>query len=259
MVSNPSSLPDMPYSYVLFQYVNYLAVLCIAECFPHSEHTAQRAVEKRWGKRAEAMPLESSWGIEDHLVALQARVKPMKVIGVDVFEAAVEMVKALWPEEQLPLSPSEIAQRLQDGPERLDEWRASAGRIGSDEALSYVLSWFETIPLARLQHMRDGSIYEKDPEHKRRRQELAYSYIDYADIHTFREDIRAPEAEGQVEDEGESSGDSGIQEIDMQDAGMPDARATTDTPKDKMPAETPSADIPSSSSTPVAGPLSSDA
>ena len=249
----------MLYSCTLFRHVTRLAVFCITESFPESEHAAKRAVEKRWGKRAEAMPLESSWGIEDHLAALQARVQPMKVVGVDVFEAAIEMVKALWPEEQLPSSSSEIAERLQAGPERLDEWRASAGRIGSDEALSYVLSWFETIPLARLQHMRDGSIYEKDPEQKRRRQELAYSYIDYADIHTFREDIRAPEAEGEVEDEGESSGDSGIPETDIQDAGNPDARATADTPKDKMAAETPSADIPSSSSTPAAGPLSSDA
>ena len=136
----------------------------------------------------------------------------MKVIGVDLFEAAIEMMKALWPEEAVPLSPSRIAERLQDGPERLDEWRASAGRVGADEALSYVLSWFEAIPLARLKHMRDGSIYEKDPEHKRRRHELAYSYIDFADIHTFCKDIRAPEeeADGGAEDEEESSGESGL-------------------------------------------------
>ena len=206
------------------------------------------------------MPLESSWGIEDHLVALQARINPMKVIGVDVFQAAIEMVKALWPEDKLPLPPSEIAERLQDGPERLDEWRASAGRVGADEALSYVLSWFEGIPLARLKHMRDGSIYEKDPELKRHRQKLAYSYIEYADVHTFCEDIQAPEeeTEGRVEDEEEASGDSGIQEIDMQDAGQPDARAAADTEKNKMPAETPATDVASSSSTPAAGPFPSD-
>ena len=93
----------------------------MTESFPESEHAAKRAVEKRWAKRAEAMPLESSWGIEDHLAALQARINPMKVIRVDVFQAAIEMVKALWPEDKLPLSPSEIAERLQDGPERLDE------------------------------------------------------------------------------------------------------------------------------------------
>ena len=195
------------------------------------------------------MPLESSWGIEDHLVALQARINPMKVIGVDVFQAAIEMVKALWPEDKLPLSPSEIAERLQDGPERLDEWHVSAGRVGADEALSYVRSWFEGIPLARLKHMRDGSIYEKDPEYKLRRQKLAYSYIEYADVHTFCDDIRAPEEE--AEDEEESSGDSDIQQIDMQDAGTPDVGAAADTEKNKMPAETPATDIPSPSSTPA--------
>ena len=123
-----------------------------------------------------------------------------------------------------------------------------------------MLSWFEGIPLARLKHMRDGSKYEKDPELKRQRQKLAYSYIEYTDVHTFRDDIRAPEekADGEAEGEDESSGDSGIQDIDMQDAGTPDVGAAADTEKNKMPAETPATDIPSSSSTPATGPLPSD-
>ena len=79
--------------------------------------------------------------------------------------------------------------------------------------------------------MRDGNIYEKDPEHKRRRQELAYSYIDFVDVHTFCKDIRAPEeeADGGAEGKEESSGDSGIQEIIAQEAGTPDAGAAADT------------------------------
>ena len=200
------------------------------------------------------MHLESSWGIEDHLVALQARVDPMKVIGVDIFQAAIEMVKALWPEDKLPLPPSEIAERLRDGPERLDEWRASAGRVGADEALSYVLSWFEGIPLARLKHMRDGSKYEKDPELKRQRQKLAYSYIEYADVHSFCDDIEDSEDEA----EEERSGESDIPKIDPQETGTPDVGTAADTGKDKMPAEIPETDIPSSSSTSAPGPLPSD-
>src|SRR3954451_24800616 len=144
------------------------------------------------------MPLPADWSIEDHLAALQARVEPMKVIGVDMFQAALEMVQALWPDEPLPASPSELVAKLQDGPSRLDDWRASAAQIGSDEALSYVLSWFETIPLDRLRQMRTGGIYELEPEKTRQRQELAYSYVD---LHEFREDIRAPEPEADEESE----------------------------------------------------------
>ena len=244
----------MPYLSAICQHAYLLDFSCFTESFPETEHAAQKAVEKRWAKRAEGMPLESSWGIEDHLAALEARVKPMKVIGVDIFEAAIDMVKALWPEDKLPVPPSEIAERLQDGPERLDEWRESAGRVGADEALSYVLSWFETIPLARLKHMRDGSKYEKDPALKRLRQKLAYSYIEYADVHTFCDDIDDPkgEAEGRVEDEAESSDDSDIDKVSTQETGTGDGSAAADIEKNKMPAETPATDIPSSSSTPAA-------
>jgi hypothetical protein len=91
----------------------------------------------------------------------------------------------------------------------------SAGRVGVDEALSYVLSWYESIPLDRLKHARCNGKYEKDPELKRQRQELACYYIDYADVDVFREDIRPPPAEesgtevdgeeGEASEEGEDS------------------------------------------------------
>jgi hypothetical protein len=41
--------------------------------------------------------------------------------------------------------------------------------------------------------MREGSIWTTDPEHIRRRQELAHSYVDYADTDIFVRDIREPE------------------------------------------------------------------
>jgi hypothetical protein len=41
--------------------------------------------------------------------------------------------------------------------------------------------------------MREGSIWTSDPEHIRRRRELAHSYVDYADTDAFVRDIREPE------------------------------------------------------------------
>lgn len=104
------------------------------ERFPESEDTTRKVVESRWMKRAEEMHLESSWSIEDHLLALQATVEPMKIMGLDIFQASIEMVRALWPDDKLPLFLAELAARLVDGPERLDDWRASAGQVGADES-----------------------------------------------------------------------------------------------------------------------------
>jgi hypothetical protein len=89
--------------------------------FPESERIARKAVEARWTKRAESAPMPTEWSVQDHALAIQARVEPLKVIGVDVFEAAHEMVKALWPEDKLPLAPAELAKRLAVGPERLND------------------------------------------------------------------------------------------------------------------------------------------
>lgn len=199
---------------------------------------------------AEAFPLDTVWSIDDHLVALAARVKPMKVIGVDVFKAALEMVKALWPDEKPPSSAADLADRLTDGPARLDDWRASAARVGADESLSYVLSWYETIRLDLLKHMRIDGIYEKDPELKQKRQELAYSYVEYADIHTFREDPKASAAaadEGEGEEAGEEEASDDIEEIDTLDTDITSPAAGPDLEKAKTVVETPPADVPSSS------------
>jgi hypothetical protein len=44
--------------------------------------------------------------------------------------------------------------------------------------------------LEALRTVREGSIWTTDPEHIRRRRELAHSYVDYADTDAFVRDIR---------------------------------------------------------------------
>jgi hypothetical protein len=64
---------------------------------------------------------------------------------------------------------------------------------GSYEALTYFLSWYEKADLETLRIVCEGSIWTTDPEHIRRRRELAHSYVDYADTDAFVQDIREPE------------------------------------------------------------------
>jgi hypothetical protein len=77
--------------------------------------------------------------------------------------------------------------------------------VGADEALTYFLSWYEKADLVTLRTMHEGSIWTMDPDHIRRRQELAHSYVDYADTEAFVWDIREP---GKNEDDAKVAADA---------------------------------------------------
>jgi hypothetical protein len=72
--------------------------------------------------------------------------------------------------------------------------------VGADEALTYFLSWYEKADLETLRTVHKGSIWTTDPEHIRCRQELAHSYVDYANTEAFVRDIHEPEKEADAED-----------------------------------------------------------
>jgi hypothetical protein len=93
----------------------------------------------------------------------------------------------------MPTDPVDLGNDLQFSKVRLREWRDSGARVGADEALTYFLSWYKKADLETLRTMREGSIWTTDPEHIRRRRELAHSYVDYADTDAFIRDIREPE------------------------------------------------------------------
>ena len=143
-------------------------------------------------------------------------------IGCDVFHVAIRLCRILWPKEPAPKTARSLAEKMVDAEDRLIEWRQSAARAGADEALAWVLSWYETIELANIKGVCDGSRWIADPEWVRKCQELAYSLIQYADINNFHEDPNAP-ADDQPEDDaeqgsdGEDDGDSDGEEYE--DAG----------------------------------------
>jgi len=140
--------------------------------------------------------------VEDHLAALSARLNPLKIIGVDVLNASIHTFRALWPGVEPPTSVADLVEWLKTSDDSLNEWRESAARVGADEALSFVLSWYEDITLESLQTMRVNGKYVTDPELIKKRQERAYSFIPYANIHTFCADPNAPESDAEEEDGG---------------------------------------------------------
>jgi hypothetical protein len=153
------------------------------------------------------VPVDSSnWDMSEQLIALEARKKAMTSYTEDLFLGAQEAHSALWPGQRTPTDPLDLGNDLQLSKVCLREWRDSGARVGADEALTYFLSWYEKVDLETLCSVREGSAWTTDPEFIRRRQELAHSYVDYADTKVFVRDIREPEKKDNAEDaEGSDS------------------------------------------------------
>ena len=115
-------------------------------------------------KKAESGPISAEWDIDDHLKALHARLSPLHNIVIDLLNAAIRAYGVLWPDSGAPKSVAELASCLQASEDRLREWRSSSDRAGADEALTYVLSWYEGIDLDVLQTLRSNSKWTTDPE-----------------------------------------------------------------------------------------------
>jgi hypothetical protein len=95
--------------------------------------------------------------------------------------------------------------------------------VGADEALTYFLSWYEKADLDTLRTMREGSIWTMDPEHIRRRRELAHSYVDYADTDAFVRDIPEPEKKDDAGASADAEGFDSSQDEEKAEEASTDA------------------------------------
>jgi hypothetical protein len=74
------------------------------------------------------------------------------------------------------------------------------------------LSRYEKADLETLRSVHEGSVWTTDPEYIRRRQELAHSYVDYADTEAFVRDIRVPEKKDDAKDAAAAEGSDSSQD-----------------------------------------------
>lgn len=90
--------------------------------------------------------------------------------------------------------------------ERLDEWCKSAGQVGTDGSLSFLLSWYDTINLDVLRHMREGAKWITDPNLIKQHQDRAYAFIQYANVHAWWDETSFLDMMGEEEvDENKKS------------------------------------------------------
>ena len=136
----------------------------------------------------------------------------MKVFGIGLFYATMQVFKVLWPGQPEPSSPKELADRLMlESQGQLNAWRASACREGAKEAMAFVLSWYEHLDLDAFQAYRPDSKWCTEEELIQERRRVVYSFLEYADIHNFCPPLpeHAPAVQGEEDplDETESGKD----------------------------------------------------
>jgi hypothetical protein len=198
--------------------------------------------------------------MSEQLLALQSWKNAMTFYTEELFLGAQEAYSALWPGQRMPTDPVDLGNDLQLSKVRLREWRDSGARVGADEALSYFLSWYEKADLETLRTVHVGSIWTMDPEHIRRQQELAHSYVDYADTEAFVRDIREPEKkEDDAKDAADAEGSDSSQdeeETEEADTNVPKQGSVLAGGDGSIPSAgsgTPEADISTATAPPAGG------
>ena len=213
-----------------------MVVLFDSEHFPLTEAAADNSTRRFRKRKIRDGPISAEWDMGDHLVALKSRMSPLRVIRVELLSSAIRGYRALWPEVRPPASADEMSKYLLGSEDRLGDLRSSAARVGADEALMYVLSWYEGINLDALKTLRDGSKWTSDPDFIRRRQEMKYSLIQYAPIHSFVDGPWVPPAEEVVDVDEEIDADTAPGTA----SGADSATATEDVVKTRVPPTDPS-------------------
>ena len=105
-----------------------------SEHFPQSNTTAESSVALSRRRRAgQGEVLSTDWDQDDLLLALRSRLGPLRILGNELFKAAISTYSTLWPESEGIKSIEALAEALRGSKQRLREWRHSSARAGSDE------------------------------------------------------------------------------------------------------------------------------
>ena len=82
--------------------LTFVLALLDLENFPHSKAAADNSTSKFRQKKILEGPISAEWDMDDHLVALKARMTLLKAIGVELLSAAIRVYSIFWPECEPP-------------------------------------------------------------------------------------------------------------------------------------------------------------
>lgn len=113
------------------------------------------------GERVKTSPFQ----MEDYLTSFSTRLEPLVAQFSLMEEANLKAYTALYPDADAPDDAGVIASTLADvASSRVELYCTSSARLGANDALATVLSWYEGIDLDVLKGFREGSKWLTDEE-----------------------------------------------------------------------------------------------
>ena len=101
--------------------------------------------------------------MDDHLVALAARVAPLAADFQSLMAAGLKACGPLYPDSPDVSSQEELEKMLKGTKERLQVWRSSSARAGADAALAFIMSWHQDIELEKIENAAQGGALDHRP------------------------------------------------------------------------------------------------
>jgi hypothetical protein len=199
-----------PQQYWLFAelFLSLLTGYSSAEHFTYTQVSARNITDQHRKRRSETNP---AWTIEDHIVAIKARIHPLKTIGSELLDAGVSAFRALWPLADAPNTTPELAAKLREAEQRLREWRSSSARAGADAALKFIMTWCEKLDLEKMDTLRRNSPWSTDPILIQRREKMASFFAGYANTKNLSEGDTYSDAEDDEPEEDEYETESDVE------------------------------------------------
>ena len=118
--------------------------------------------------------------MDDHLIALDARVAPLAADFQSLMAAGLKACGPLYPDGPDVSSQEELEKMLKGTKERLQVWRSSSARAGADAALAFLMSWHQDIELEKIETLRKGAPWTTEPALIAKRQAAASYMAQYA-------------------------------------------------------------------------------
>jgi multidrug efflux pump subunit AcrA (membrane-fusion protein) len=168
------------------------------------------------GERIQTSPFQ----MEDYLTSFSTRLEPL-VSRLSLMEDAnLKAYTAMFPDADAPDDAGVVARTLADvASSRMELYCTSSARLGADDALATVLSWYEGIELDVLKGFRDGSKWLTDPNLVAQRRAAAIDIAQYTNTNIL---FLTPEEEAEEPAQGVGEG------VEVDDVGGNGAEPNND-------------------------------
>ena len=167
--------------------------------------------------------------MDDHLIALGARVAPLAADFQSLMAAGLKACGPLYPDGPDVSSQEELEKMLKGTKERLQVWRSSSARAGADAALAFLMSWHQDIELEKIETLRKGAPWTTEPALIAKRQTAANYMAQYAntavldlDAEVYQDEEVASESEATESQDSGNYQNSGDDDDDEDDDGGSD-------------------------------------